>query len=833
MAQNRLVGDIIPLNYRITIDTNMKSFRYKGNEIITVAVKKPLLKIPINAIEIDFVSAKVRCKGHEQIAKATVNAKSGIATLAFTKPISGRAELEIEFTGKNNDEMAGFYRSKYGKGKNRSYLLTTQFEATDARRAFPCFDEPALKATFDLTLIIDDKLEAVSNMPVKGTRRMENGRKYVSFLTTPRMSTYLLYMGVGRYERLAGNAGKLKVSVLTMPGMKKYAKLPLEYAISAIKYYERYFGIRYPLPKVDLLAIPDFAAGAMENWGAVTFRETALLVDENSSVATKQYVADVVAHELAHQWFGDLVTMKWWDDLWLNESFATFMSAKAVDAAFPEWNFMAQYIDDTIGTAFSADCLKSTHPINVEVKSPGEIDQIFDRISYEKGGTVLHMLEDFVGKEQFRKGLNAYLKTHAYSNATKYDLWNAIAKASRNSSFSTVAKAWIDKTGYPSVLVEEGQKRFKLRQQRFTLLENASNEVWPIPLHYIAASGSGTMLISQRTSSIKTDSDWIKLNYGQAGLYRTEYSKDMLKKVGELISKRKLSDIDAWGIENDFFALARSGRRKLAEYLAFIDAYLKNVGYPANVSVLGHLNWLIAIATGTKFEDSVKKMTIAYSIPLLSRLGWHTKKGEGNIDTILRGMTISSLGIAGHKPTIDKALSLFSMFMKGKAIESNIRSAVYAIAARNGNADVYNFFLKRYKSENEPEEQRRSIQVLGAFSDAGLLGKALKLSLSNEVRLQDSFVIPAVVSSNPFGRSLIWKWSRQNWKTLMKRYASGTHMLARYVDNMGLMYGQEALSELSSFFSRKENRRDDIKRSIAQLLERVEVNTSFMKANGL
>ena len=429
MAQNAISGDIIPLNYRITIDTNMKSFSYKGSETITIDVKKPVRKILINAVEINFTSVKIRCKGNEQIVKATVNAKSDIATLAFSNRISGRAELEIAFEGTNNDKMAGFYRSKYGKGKNENYLLTTQFEATDARRAFPCFDEPALKATFDLTLIVDSKLEAVSNMPVKSTKRIGNRRKALSFLTTPSMSTYLLYMGVGMYDRITGNAGKLKVSVLTMPGMKKYAKLPLKYAILAIKYYEKYFGIGYPLPKVDLLAIPDFAAGAMENWGAVTFRETALLIDENSSVATKQYVADVVAHELAHQWFGDLVTMKWWNDLWLNESFATFMSAKAVDAAFPEWNFMAQYIDDTIGTAFSADCLKSTHPINVEVKSSGEIDQIFDRISYEKGGTVLHMLEDFIGKEQFRKGLNAYLKAHAYSNATKYDLWNAIAKA--------------------------------------------------------------------------------------------------------------------------------------------------------------------------------------------------------------------------------------------------------------------------------------------------------------------------------------------------------------------------------------------------------------------
>lgn len=833
MAYETLGDNIRPLNYKILIDTNMKRFIYKGNERILLDVKKSVKEMRINAADISIVSAKARWNGKEQIAMASADAKNEIITLAFPNPVQGRVELEVEFKGANNDKMAGFYRSAYGKGKEKKYLLTTQFEATDARRAFPCFDEPDLKATFDLTLIIDGKLEAISNMPVKSTRRTGYGRKAVTFLTTPRMSTYLLYMGVGRFERVSGHAGKLKVSVITVPGMKAYARLPLRFAVSFIKYYEKYFGIGYPLPKADLLAIPDFAAGAMENWGAITFREIALLSDKKSSVATKQYVADVVAHELAHQWFGDLVTMKWWNDLWLNESFATFMSAKAVDATFPEWNFMSQYIDDTIGTAFSADSMKSTHPINVEVKSPGEIDQIFDRISYEKGGTVLYMLEDFVGKPAFRKGLHAYLKKHAYSNATKYDLWNAIAKASRNAAFSGVAKAWIDKAGYPSVSVAKASNGFELKQKRFTLLENASNDIWPIPLRYITTEGSGAALMQGRTSVIKTDSDWIKLNYNQAGLYRAEYTSGALRELGTLISRRKMGDIDAWGVENDLFSLVRSGKRKLGEYLDFVNTYMHGVGYPANVSVLGHLNWMTTMTSGTASEKDVKEISIAYGSSMLSKLGWRTRKNERNIDTIIRGMVIASLGIAGHKPTIAKALSLFSDFTNGKAVESNIRSAVYAIAARRGSASTYNFFVKRYMSEKEPEEQRRAVQTLGAFADTNILGRALKLSLSGEVRLQDSFVIPAVVGSNPAGRDLIWRWSRQNWKGLMKRYASGTHILSRYVDNMSFMQGSEALKELSAFFSRKENRRDDIKRSIAQLLERVEVNTNFMKNNGL
>lgn len=836
VERHATLGDnVYPLNYNLTFEPNLKSFKTKVSERITCMAKKPVNRIRLNSKEIKVLECFVISGGKKQRARIKVNEKAEEIELLLGMQVRGEIEILINAVCINNDKLYGFYRSRYEFKGRKGYILTSQFEAVDARAAFPCFDEPAFKATFDVTMIIEKDLDAVSNMPRKFQRGTKNNKKIVVFERTPRMSNYLLYLGVGRYERVEGKLGKLKIRVLTVPGKKRLAKLPLVYAKKLIAWYQRYFGIDFPLPKLDLIGVPDFAVGAMENWGAIVFRETALLGDENNSVDSKQWIAIVMGHEIAHQWFGDMVTMRWWNDLWLNESFAEYMGYKSVGEVFPKWEMDTQYIEDTLGLAFSADAFKSTHPISVRVNTPHEIDSLVDRISYEKGGSVLYMLEDYVGKETFRRGLHSYLKKHAYSNATKSDLWNAIQEATKRAGkrleVSKIMQAWVDKLGHPIVEVRSTPNYFLLNQKRFTLLEEPEGE-WPIPLHYLSSNGTSTVLMESKRYVLKDNSDWIKLNYGQKGLYRVRYSAPVLLRLGKFIGEKKMGAVDAWGIENDLFSFTRSGRMSLSEYLAFVKDYCMDASYPLDSSISGHLGWLLAVSYGKDFFERVREVNVMYNKHLLERLGWERKEGERSTDTMLRGDVIARLGIAGDKETNERTMALFEKFVKrSEPVEVNLRSAVYRLAAWNGDSKTFEMFVKRYREETLPEEKRRFLGALGAFRNPKMISKALSFSNSTEVRLQDSLFIPAAVSNNWIGKSIVWPWTRRNWRVFMKRYNSGTHMLYRMVENLSLVSETKTRNEIEKFFGNRSNVRADIQRTIAQALERMEANIRFMDRN--
>ncbi len=836
------LGDnVIPENYRISFKTNMKTFRFSGTETISVNVGKACNSIKLNARELDILDAEVKQKAKAQKARVSYYKKNEEVVLHFKDKIRGKAELHIEFRGENNDKMYGFYRSKYSeKGKDR-YILTSQFEAADARAAFPCFDEPSFKATFDIAMEIDNGLDAISNMPVKSTVKMGENRKLVAFKTTPRMSSYLVYLGVGNFDYVQGSLGKLKIRAVTVPGKGRLGKMSIVYAKKFVSFFEKYFGIKYPLPKLDLIAIPDFSAGAMENWGAVTFREIAILGDEkNTPIAVKQSIAETIAHELAHQWFGDLVTMNWWDDLWLNESFATFMSYKAMDDAFPEWNVEKQYFDEVIATAFAADSLKTTHPISVKVNTPKEIDQIFDSISYEKGGTVLHMLENFAGKEAFRKGLHDYLKSHAYGNGTKYALWNSIGHAAGGRKSAEIAKfasSWINNPGYPIVEIENENGKIYAKQRRFLIVESntGKEENWPVPLNYLTSNGDMVNEVLGKTRMLlkARNSEWVKLNHGQHYLYRTDYPDEMLDRLGRQIKSGRLKGTDSWGIENDVFVLARCGRMPVSEYLEFVENHCMNADYPLSFNLASHLGWTRDMLYEKDGVERVREVSRKYYRKILSELGWQKRKGESTTDTMLRSIAISGLGHIGERDVIRKADSLFNRYMSGKAIDPDLKSAVYGIAAWNGDDSTYRKVVERYKTEQTPDDKRRLLQTLALFGRKDLLTKTLDYAFSKDVRLQDSYVLPAIISSNPVGRDLIWKWTKNNWQSIRGKYKSGTHMLERFVTNMSALYEDKDFEEIESFFSKKENTRDDIKLRVKQTLERIRANKNFMKTNGL
>ncbi len=835
--QYQTLGDnVVPSRYSLRFIPDPKTFSYIGSAVIDVNIKKPVRQISLNAADLKIKSAVVVSRGAEQQAAVKMPGDQTI-TLAFKKPAGGKSQIRIDFEGTNNLNLYGFYKSSYRYKNKDQYLLTTQFEAANARNAFPCFDEPAFKAVFSVSFVVRKDLECISNMPILKESGLVDGNKEVIFTDTPRMSSYLLYLGVGNYDHVSGNVGKTKVRVVTIPGNGHLARVPLEYAKRFIRFYERYFGIKYPLPKVDLIAIPDFSAGAMENWGAITFRESALLADKKSSLAVLQRIAEVIAHELAHQWFGDLVTMKWWNDIWLNESFATFMSYKAMDAVFPEWKMKIEYTQHVIATAFAADQLKSTHPISMPVKSPAEIDQLFDEISYEKGGTVLNMMEGYAGKEIFREGLHRYLTKHSYSNATKFDLWRAIDDAARSRSRDTkvydVASFWIDKPGYPAVDVRKAAGGVELRQSRYFLLGSLhDNTVWPIPLNYTISGKEHSVLFNKRASRLKVGAGkWLKLNSGQNGLYRSLYSKEDAEALGGLILSGELDGVDSWGVAHDVFARSRSGRASADDYLEFAEKYCLNGGYPLNADVLGSIAWIYDMLYD-KGNARSKELLIMHANEILCKIGWERKQRESTFDTLLRPAAILRSGMAGYAPTVDRVLQMFHDHThKRIVIDPNIRSAIYYLAAWTEGKKLFRTFKDKYIAESLPEEKLRLLRSMAFFSSSDLLLRSLDFSMSKDVRTQDSFLIPAIVSSNPIGSEIILDWTEKNWKALKKSYASGTHMLSRYVDNLGILRTREDFREVARFFKSKKNFREDIRRALSNTLEQIEANIRFMEAN--
>jgi len=421
----------IPVNYDLEFEPNFKNFTFSGKECLTINCFGSTDKIILNSAELKIKNCHVEIPHKTLKTKLKFDAKKEELQISLPQKIKGKAILHIDYTGILNDRLLGFYRSQYTQKGKIKYLATTQFEAADARRAFLCWDTPEAKATFDITIITESNYTAISNMPVSIKKRF--GKKNVfKFARTPMMSTYLVYMGIGEFEFIKSKLGKIEIRVITMGGNITKGKYALEIGKKLLSAYQNYFGIKYPFPKLDLIAIPDFAAGAMENWGAITFRETILHYDPKiSSIKTKQRIAEVISHELAHQWFGNLVTMKWWNDLWLNESFATFMATKFVDKFYPEWEVWEQFIEEAMNLAMGLDSLKSSHPIDVKVESPSQIREIFDAISYDKGGCVLRMLENYVGESNFRKGLKHYLRKYMYKNAVGQDLWDSIEEVSK------------------------------------------------------------------------------------------------------------------------------------------------------------------------------------------------------------------------------------------------------------------------------------------------------------------------------------------------------------------------------------------------------------------
>ena len=823
--------DVTPINYELKFEPLFHNFKFNGTEIITLNLPKPTNSIILDAAELVIKKCYI-IQGNETIsAKPRIDEKNERLTIKLAKKIKGNAKLSIEFIGTLNDRLLGFYRSQYkdGKGKTK-YLATTQFEAADARRAFPCWDKPAAKATFDVSLLVDKHLDAISNMLVTSKKKVGTKILY-KFGQTPIMSTYLLYLGVGEFEYLHGKLRNIKIRIVTTKGNKNKGKLSLDFTKKFLGEYEKYFGIRYPLPKLDMIAIPDFAAGAMENWGAITFREAILLYDpKTSSTRTKQYIAEVISHELAHQWFGNLVTMKWWNDLWLNESFATFMATKIVNKFYPEWNLWDQFLDDAMLTAMSLDALKNSHPINVDVNHPAQIREIFDAISYDKGGSVLRMLENYVGIENFRKGLKHYLTLYKYSNAEGRDLWSLIGKVARK-PVDTMMKTWIDQVGYPVVDVKRNNSKLSLTQRRFLSDgSRASKNKWAIPIQIEEGNHQNSILLKSQTNTVSLknkDSNFI-INSGRYGFYRVQYDDHSLANLSLLIDEKILNHVDRWGLQNDLFSQCVSGTKHLQEYFDFTTSYHDEDDYITLLNLAQNLYYLYKLTIKEKFTDEVHTYTAQFLGSIFDRLGWDSRKNEKHTDPLLRSFVITALGKLGDKEILAEARKRFNKFLKNKnSLTADLQEPVFVLVAWQGDNKTYNKLLSLYRKSTLQEEKIRFLMAMCNFKQKNLLLKTLNLSLTSEVRSQNIRVPIMGVSANIHGRDVLWPWLKNNWGKLVRKFGVGNPLANRIVASVGGVIDDKQEKDVRNFF--KKNTLPGTERIIEQTLERVRIRSKFLR----
>lgn len=845
----RLSKGVQPTNYNIRLEPNLESFKCPGEETIDLEVKRESInRITINSVDIDIVSAKFKTEDESEIEpiKTVYKADRETVTFLFENDLPvGKGQLFISFISEINDKLKGFYRSKYtGENGQERFSAVTQFEATDARRAFPCWDEPAIKATFDITLVAPRDRVVLSNMDVEHEElHADEERKIVTFKKTPIMSTYLVAFVVGEYDFIDDTTSDgIYVRVFTPVGKREQGRFALEIAVKTLPFYSDYFGIPYPLPKLDLIAIPDFDAGAMENWGLVTYREVCLLIDEKeSSVARKQRVALVVGHELAHQWFGNLTTMEWWTHLWLNEGFASWVEYLCVDYCCPSFNIWQQFVVSTLTPALQLDALANSHPIEVPVGHPSEVDEIFDAISYDKGASVIQMLYHYIGKDDFKAGMHSYLTEFAYKNASTEDLWLHLEKGSRK-PVKNVMDTWTKKMGYPVLTVSSEttgtQRILKVSQKKFNADGSPSptDMTWAIPISLTTSKEPGKVefstLLNEKDMVLFLDipgDHWIKMNPGQIGFYRTLYSSEMLEALIPAIST--LPAVDRLGIENDLFALAGAGETSAVDFLKLTLGYVDEMDYTVWNDLVGNIRQLALIMQSSENYKEFKTYVINLLKPALQKLGSCPIDGEDPSHTMLRSLLLETVGRSGDADVISECHHKFKKHVEGgEAIPADIRSAVYRTVATHGDEDTIEQLLTLYRNSTHQEEKMRVGTSLGLNENSQMISKILSFSLSEEVRSQDTISIMASCTSSLLGRQLTWKFTKDNWDTLFDRYSSGFSLSALIKITTKFVSKTEA-EDIENFLV-KEKKVTAGERTIKQSLENIELNRAWLERDG-
>jgi aminopeptidase N len=807
-SAQRLPTIVTPDHYDLAFVVDLAHERFEGTETIRVQVAEPTPRVVLHAVDLQFREVTIGAGATAQRAVVTQDEAHQTATLTVPRPLAkGPAEIHIRYSGVLNDQLRGFYISKT---KTQKYAVT-QFESTDARRAFPCFDEPAFKATFAVTLTIDRGDIAISNgkqlSDVPGPAITQHT---VKFATSPKMSSYLVAMAVGGFKCLDGAADGIPIRICATPEKRDLGRIALESAQQILQFYNSYYAVRYPFLKLDVVAVPDFAAGAMENTAAIFYRETDLLADSKSaSVATRKTIASILAHEMAHQWFGDLVTMAWWDDIWLNEGFATWMANKPLAAAHPEWNVPVDEAQENL-TALSLDSLKSTRPIHADVGTPAEIDEAFDAIAYQKGAAVLRMIESYVGEDTFRKGVNAYLQAHAYGNATSEDFSKSIASTS-GKPVERILPTFVNQPGVPlldvSLACAGGQTTVTLKQQRF-LVDAMRNEAgrWQIPVCVKAAGQPSPTcdVITEETRALKLAgacTPWVFANAGAHGYYRTAYPPDMLRAIAPHV-ETDLSASERLVLLDDEWALVRAGRHNAGDYLTLAAGYGREHVSGVLEEIAHRLGVIDEDLTTEATRPALEAFTRSLLRPLFDEVGFTSVAGDNDDRRSLRAVLIGALGTISHDPdVISKARAALARSLSGGTpLEPTVAGAIVKTAATHGDATLFDELGTAADRAASPEDQYRYLFALGDFRDPALIEKGLQRSLSPQLRSQDTAIYLARFLVNPAARSRTWAFVTAHWTALEPKVtiAGGDTNLIRA---LGAFCDAQSRDEVASFFA--------------------------------
>jgi aminopeptidase N len=772
----RLPGGATPEHYTLWFAPDLRAATFRGRADIRVRLATPTAAITLHAAELAFDEVRIEAGGRTVTATVTERAKDEMVT--FTAPSTlpaGAATLHIAYRGILNDKLRGFYLSK---GAARNYAVS-QMEPTDARRAFPSFDEPARKATFDISMTIPAGDVAISNgAVVSDTPGPEPGTHTVRFATTPKISTYLVALLVGDFVCREGASDGVPIRVCATPDKKDLTGFALEAAEFELKFFHEYFGIRYPYGKLDIIGIPDFAAGAMENAGAITFRERMLLVDEaTASIGVRKSVASVIAHELAHQWFGNLVTMKWWDDIWLNEGFATWAANKPLAAWKPEWRMDVNAAEET-QAALALDILRATRPIRTKVETPDEINEVFDPIAYEKTSGVINMIEAYVGPEAFRKGVAAYLTRYATSNAAGEDFWNEVTRVTEK-PVNRIMRSFVDQPGAPVLSVAtacvRGNTRVTVRQRRFDGAPAGAGgtvppQAWSLPVCVKTGTGATTcQVVNTPTGTFTAQGCGPALvNADARGYYITEYAPDAVRALAT--RSPALTPAEKVSLLGDEWRLVRAGRHDVGTLLDLAAALALDTTPAVTADIAARIGFVAGAIADPPEREAFSRWIRAAFGPALDAIGLEPRPGDSDDVQTRRGALMQLLGGAGDTRVQSAARALTAAYLeKADAVPPSLVGAALGIAAAGGDAALYDRLrAKLNASTSVPDVYYRVFGALPAFRDPALVDRTLAFALSDEVRSQDAPTLIAPLLGGPEG-DRAWAFVQREWDALTNR----------------------------------------------------------------
>ena len=818
-AQYRLPRTVVPSRYDLTLEPDLDAGTFSGVLEAAVDVVEPVTEIVLNANELQLDEASFTAEGGRQVEVAKIRADE--EAQRATIELGGTADagpwtLRIAFRGELNPRLTGFYRSTYDEDGATRVIGTTHFEATDARRAFPCWDEPDLKAVFGITLVVEDGLLAVSNGPEIERQALGDGRSRIRFADTIKMSTYLAAWVVGRLQVTEpADARGVPIRVVHVPGKEHLTSFALEASVHSLNWFGDYYGIPYPEAKLDNVAIPDFAQGAMENIGCITYREQVLLVDPDRATREERVdIAETIAHEIAHMWFGDLVTMRWWNGIWLNEAFATFMSMLAVDDYRPDWGIWNDFIRQRT-SALEVDALETTRPIEYEVRSPDDASGMFDTLTYVKGGAVLRMLEQWLGPERFRDGIRRYLHAHAFGNTETHDLWDALEEET-GEPVRRVMDAWIFQPGYPAISVALDGSRVRFTQQRFLPSRDDDRTTWPVPLMVRQVAGGqerlDRVLIEGEGAELELlDRDAVVVaNAGSASFVRVWYDDELRSRVARTMTD-VLSPIERYALVDDAWAAVVAGRAPVASFLELVAGSSDETDLRVWQAVLTGLGWFDRFVDGEP-RERLRAFVRDLLRPAVERLGWEPGSDEGDLTRALRGQLVQSLAILGADP--EALAHCRALELEGDGDPQLLQAAVEAVAAE-GTADDLDRFWQRYREASTPQEEERYLFATSRFPGDTELDRILEASLTDEVRTQDAPYLLARATTNRTHGWRAWRFIAERWEAMQGRFASSN--IIGLVSGVRYLTDPDAVREVDEFF-----RSHDIPQNHLMLLQTLE-----------